>query len=109
MLDFDIGIECTDPDALHGSYNGEGMLRMFVEWMFVFVLPCHCRTFGGFLCALSHGVCGRVAEALRVEALANVSRMLSEHRMLDLCVAPVRLSSVASLKLFFLRQLTLFT
>ena len=66
-----IGIECTDLDALHGSYNGEGMLRMFVEWMFVFVLPCHCRTFRGFLCALLRGVCARVAEALRVEALTQ--------------------------------------
>ena len=71
---------------------------MFVEWMFVFVLPCHCRTFRGFLCASSRGVCARVAEALRVAALAHVSRMLSEHRMLDSCVAPVPLSSVASLK-----------
>ena len=39
-----------------------------------------------------------------MEALANVSRVLSEHRMLDLCVAPVRLSSVASLKLFFFER-----
>ena len=49
------------------------------------------------LFAVSRGVSDRVAEALRVEALAHVSRTLSEHRMLDSCVSPVPFSSVASL------------
>ena len=49
------------------------------------------------LFAVLCGVSDSVAEALQMEALAHVSRMLSEHRMLYPCVSPVPLRSVASL------------
>ena len=49
------------------------------------------------LFSVLRGVSDRIAEALRVAALAHVSRTLSEHKTLDECICPVPLDdSVAS-------------
>ena len=47
--------------------------------------------------SVERGVSDTVAEALRVEALAHVSRTFSEHRTLDPCVFPVPLGTAVSL------------